>query len=328
MEQGDTEIVPKKREYLFDNYKALLILLVVVSHFIEPNYKNNPILYGIKWFIVSFHMPAFIFVSGYFSKKPFSLKKVVRSLVIPYFVYEVIYFLLYTFVLHKETKLYLTRPKFSLWYLMGLFAWKLMACFVKKIPGHFWLSIIAGLLIGLCGLGNFLSIPRILFFFPFFLAGMHFEREQMERFRTRNGRIGAILLILGVYTFLLLAAAFFNVPIYIFYGRYSYHGMQMENMSGMLVRAVCYLLAFLLLYAIMILIPDTKKRYSYIGQRTMPVYIFHGLIYSCFHIGTEILETVHTNMQCFVLIMSCVLLVWLLALKPFVKITDKISHLV
>ena len=52
----------KERDYLFDNYKALLVFLVVVGHFIEPCYKNNDFLFFLKWLIVSFHMPAFIFI--------------------------------------------------------------------------------------------------------------------------------------------------------------------------------------------------------------------------------------------------------------------------
>ena len=65
-------------------------------------------------------MPAFIFISGYFSKKIPSVKKLVGGLVIPYFVYEVVYYLLYTYVLDKETELYFTIPKFTLWYLLAL----------------------------------------------------------------------------------------------------------------------------------------------------------------------------------------------------------------
>lgn len=110
----------KQREYLFDNYKVLLIILVVIGHFIEPCYDQNPFLYELKWGIVAFHMPAFIFISGYFSKKVPSVRKLFSGLVIPYFVYEIFYYLLYTFILDKETELYFTRPKFTLWYLMAL----------------------------------------------------------------------------------------------------------------------------------------------------------------------------------------------------------------
>ena len=115
-----TAVSGHQREYLFDNYKVLLILLVVIGHFIEPSNDQNPFLYELKWGIVAFHMPAFIFISGYFSKRIPSLKKMLCGLVIPYFVYEILYYLLYTFILDKETGFYFTRPKFSLWYLMAL----------------------------------------------------------------------------------------------------------------------------------------------------------------------------------------------------------------
>ena len=62
-----TAVSGHQREYLFDNYKVLLILLVVIGHFIEPSNDQNPFLYELKWGIVAFHMPAFIFISGYFS---------------------------------------------------------------------------------------------------------------------------------------------------------------------------------------------------------------------------------------------------------------------
>ena len=105
----------QQREYLFDNYKVLLIILVVIGHFIEPCYDQNSFLYELKWGIVAFHMPAFIFISGYFSKRIPSIKRLIQGLVIPYFVYELVYYFLYTLVLDKHTGLYFDRPKFSLW---------------------------------------------------------------------------------------------------------------------------------------------------------------------------------------------------------------------
>ena len=59
----------KERDYLFDNYKAFLIVLVVVGHFIEVASDDNVVMETTKWIIFSFHMPAFVFISGYFSKK-------------------------------------------------------------------------------------------------------------------------------------------------------------------------------------------------------------------------------------------------------------------
>ncbi|MBP3851842.1 MAG: acyltransferase family protein, partial [Erysipelotrichaceae bacterium] len=55
-----------KRDYYFDNLKAVLIFLVILGHFLLP-IETGPLCILKRW-IYSFHMPLFIFVSGYFSK--------------------------------------------------------------------------------------------------------------------------------------------------------------------------------------------------------------------------------------------------------------------
>lgn len=137
----------RQRDYLFDNYKVLLIILVIIGHFTEPSYRNNDFLYTLKWLIVSFHMPAFIFISGYFSKRELTFAKLFQKLVIPYLIYEFIYYFFYIYVLHKETSLYLLYPKFSLWYILALFAWRAVTPYFKKLPYYMLLSVGLGLLI-------------------------------------------------------------------------------------------------------------------------------------------------------------------------------------
>lgn len=318
----------KAREYLFDNYKVFLIVLVVVGHFIEPNYEHNAFLYELKWGIVSFHMPAFIFISGYFSKKAPDFQKLLNSLVIPYFVYEVFYYLLYIYVLDRDTELYFMHPKFSLWYLMALFAWKLITPYVLKIPGHLAISIAAGLLVGFTNIDNFLSIPRILYFYPFFLAGVHFKQSWLETLRnSKRAKTAAIVILVAFVVFLAKDSLHDLLTPKIFYGRYSYHAMDLSNVTGVLVRILCYIASFLLIYAFMMVLPRKKTAVSYLGERTMSIYIFHGFAYCSFKYGSRILSTVNTNLESLVLLVFCLFLVWLFSRKPFVSVTNKVAHL-
>lgn len=56
----------KERSPLFDNMKMVLIILVVFGHALEEISLEHE--YGIiRACIYSFHMPVFIFISGYFS---------------------------------------------------------------------------------------------------------------------------------------------------------------------------------------------------------------------------------------------------------------------
>lgn len=71
----------KERSLLFDNIKTVLIILVVLGHALEEISLEHE--YGIiRVCIYSFHMPAFIFISGYFSGGGGTQTKVKKLLLI------------------------------------------------------------------------------------------------------------------------------------------------------------------------------------------------------------------------------------------------------
>ena len=70
---------------LIDNIKVVLIFLVVFNHIIAFQLvKVDDAVRHVWYAITIFHMPAFIFVSGYLSKKPQDVLKNVKNLLIPY----------------------------------------------------------------------------------------------------------------------------------------------------------------------------------------------------------------------------------------------------
>ena len=58
----------KQREYFFDNAKFILIFLVVFGHFLRSFIEESEIIYSLYKVIYTFHMPAFILISGFFAK--------------------------------------------------------------------------------------------------------------------------------------------------------------------------------------------------------------------------------------------------------------------
>lgn len=54
----------KKRIYKYDNVKALLIFLVVIGHMTTDYVSDSHMVRWVTLWIYSFHMPAFIFISG------------------------------------------------------------------------------------------------------------------------------------------------------------------------------------------------------------------------------------------------------------------------
>ena len=61
----------RSRIALFDNIKALLIILVVFGHMMHPVHNDNPVLSGCLDIIYLFHMPMFVLVSGLFAKSTY-----------------------------------------------------------------------------------------------------------------------------------------------------------------------------------------------------------------------------------------------------------------
>ena len=326
------ETTIKSRDYLFDNYKALLIFLVVIGHFTGPSVSDNTFLLILKWFIVSFHMPAFIFISGYFSKRELPFRAVLQKLAVPYLAYEIIYYLWYVLVVHKETGLRLLRPKFTLWYLLALFLWKVITPYVKKIRGYLFLAFIAGFLIGFSNMeNNFLTIPRALVYYPFYLAGTDFNRSLPDKFRTPKGRLLSCISIGLVLGFLIFAAMTKAAPMQVFYGRYNYADMKQSILEGLLWRLLLYLIGFVMTFGLMILISDKKRSFSYIGTRTMAIYLFHGLLYTYLENATTLLENLDTFGETVLLLTVCLGVTALFSLKPFTRFTNifcnlKLSH--
>ncbi len=319
--------VEKQRDYLFDNYKAMLIVLVVVGHFIELAPDENIVLRVLKWAIFSFHMPAFVFISGYFSKKQTTVWELIQKLGVPYLAFEVLYYLLYVLVIHKETELYLFYPKFSLWYLMALFVWKLITPWVKKIPGHLVIALALGLWVGCSGIDdNFLTIPRMLVFYPFFLLGVHFERRWITKLRTHVSEKNAYMMF--VFTGMLLAvmALGYGLSAKVFYGRYDYNYLQEDTAEGILIRLVCYGISFTVTMLFLIVLPETKCRISDIGSRTMPIYLFHGLFYSCMKAWNSQLPAMNWLAETVLLIGLSLAVVVLLSGKIFTDFIDWMTH--
>ena len=173
-------------------------------------------------------------------------------------------------------------------------------------------------------------------FFPFrvfcfssrsFLPGKKFDSSSLARFRNRKGYLCALTILGSFAVFLFTDKYHHRLDQKIFYGRYSYADMDMSSVEGVLVRIGCYLISFLLIYLFMLVLPTEKKSYSYLGERTMAIYIFHGFVYSCLKYGSSILTSVESNLECLYLLTFCFFLVWFLSRKPFVLFTNKIAHL-
>ena len=174
----------KQRSTFWDNYKGVLIFLVVFGHFIYTYAANHPssLAHDLYIFIYSFHMPAFIFCSGYFSRSERSRgKESLTQLILYYLVFNTV--MLVFMNLYRGAAFKFLSPYYSFWYILSLIAWRAAIGHLDKIKWLVPLSLLVTLLMGFSQDFTLdLSIRRTLGFFPFFAAGYLVNQEKLERF--------------------------------------------------------------------------------------------------------------------------------------------------
>ena len=174
----------KQRSTFWDNYKGILIFLVVFGHFIYTYAAKHPdsMAHDLYMFIYSFHMPAFIFCSGYFSRSQRSRgKESLTQLLLYYLVFNTI--MLVFMNLYRGTDFKFLGPYYSFWYILSLIAWRAAIGHLDKVKFLIPLSLVVTLLMGFSKDFTLdLSIRRTIAFFPFFAAGYLVNKEKLERF--------------------------------------------------------------------------------------------------------------------------------------------------
>ncbi len=281
----------KERDYGLDNIKTLLIILVVIGHILEEiSIKGN--LGLIRCFIYSFHMPLFIFISGYFSQKEDKYQVLIRNYLLPYFIFNTIWMLLHG-------RLNILTPLYVFWYLLSLFLWKVFAKYLIKIRGILLLSILLSLYIGcFVEADRFLSISRTISFLPFFIAGVLCKQTYLAYIRQVKKCYSIVALIIA--TAIVVSIYKYQViPIKMFEYIQSYEATKVGDVEGILMRGMLILLAGLFSFAIVNLVPIKLTKITRIGQYTITIYLLHVfIIKSVFYVvdRTSILRLLQNNL--------------------------------
>ncbi|MCD8153173.1 MAG: acyltransferase family protein [Clostridiales bacterium] len=264
--------------YLFDNMKMVLIFLVVFNHLnARALVSADTTANYIRCAINIFHMPAFIFVSGYLSKKPQDALKNVKNLLIPYVLGYSLAWYAYVYGYGHELAYNILKPiQTPMWYLLALLFYRLTIEAVGKLRFAVPLLIVFALWAGTrAEFGNFLSVSRIVVFFPFFVAGYLWKSEYIDVVRRFRGK----WILIPIAGFMLYAIPNYmisnGIPQTIFRGNSSYELCELTLQEGIILRLLVYLVSFTVILALLALLPNRKLLLSFMGRNTMTIYLFH-----------------------------------------------------
>lgn len=274
---------------MFDTFRGLLILSIPMSHFTKMagnayasmylggGFPKETLLGFVYITINVFVMQAFMFLSGYFSKKPDRAQETAFSTFMwPYLVFTVLYYFIRMFFM-GNANLKLLSPPFALWFLFVLFFYRF---FLKYMVKYKWLlpvSLILYLLAGqIVEFENFMSLGRALSYFPFFLLGYYCSKERLawfQQLRKKPVLLGLLAVVLVSISFALMHC---KVRPSWYLLKQSVDGFSnMMWYEDTLMRILIFFVACGWIILMINIIPSKKGFLSYVGMNTMPIYVFH-----------------------------------------------------
>ncbi|MFH9490711.1 acyltransferase family protein [Streptomyces halstedii] len=272
----------KHRDAWFDNVKYLAIVLVAVAHAWEPVMDGSRTTRALYMVVYAFHMPAFILVSGYFSRSfdmsPRKVKRLVSTVVVPYVLFETAYSLFRRYAGgYDDTPISLLDPLFLTWFLVALFIWRVTTPLWRSLRHPLPIAVAIGLLaVTTPEIGDDLDLQRVLQFLPFFVLGLVLRPEHFELVRRREVRVLAVPLFAGA-----LALAYWLAP------RtqlgWLYHSSSAQELdapwwSGVVIYLAMLACALVLTIGFLALTPRRPLWFTVLGAGTICGYLLHGFL--------------------------------------------------
>lgn len=263
----------QKRKLWIDQLKGITIILVIIGHLIIDSEIEGECPDPVKWWIYTFHMPLFFFLSGIVFNKFYTVKKLsikLLSFLAPFIVVGVGYtyfagYSLHDFVTHKD--------KFGYWYLMVLSLFYIFHSFMG-IPSK--LNYKKKYIIGIVALAIFAFIwcitklssenqalfcsYHLYFNWPFFVTG-YFLHNHIRFVKNKT-----IILPISLIVYIASAVIFSQTQ---FLGTLTYYLRGM----GMIIFLTSLFYENKTIENCFI-----GKKLAYIGTKTLDIYIYHYFV--------------------------------------------------
>lgn len=274
----------------WDNIKFFLMYCVVLGHFNNILKCDSGFLDGLQIFMYAFHMPAFLFVSGLFSKSTVDRRRYGRM--IPYLVLflfmKTFRFLVYSLVDGKARGFNLFTEGGVPWFALTLFLCYLVTVLLGSLPRRYTLivAVCLGMMAGYDrNLNDFLTGMRFFTFYPFFLLGYCIPVEKVTAWTEKTAVKAASAVVLAGW---LICSFLYREQLWGFMGflkgKLSYHEMGMLPYGG-LYRGIYYVFAFILILCVIAVVPSVKSSVAVWGRRTVQVFALHfPILYILMHV--------------------------------------------
>ena len=310
---------------MFDTFRGLLMWTIPISHFTRvAGHFSQASLSGVIYITINvFVMQAFVFLSGYFSKKPDRSKETsFHTFMWPYLL-GIPFFYCVRYIIWGHANWNLDTPPFALWYLWALFFYRYFTKEWMKIPYILELSILVYLFAGQVPFfSDKFGLGRVVSYFPFFVMAVYCTRDQLKKLQClkkwRCWLLGAALM--GASCILAFCVPQLPVGFYLLKSPACELGITWY--WDIIGRAIILALAWGWIILMVNILPTKMNYVAYAAMNTMPVYIFHLIVRYLVKKHTIFFGVLPENWVVYYLMIFALagLCVFVFSSKPVVKI--------
>ncbi|MCT2590893.1 acyltransferase family protein [Streptomyces sp. N2-109] len=270
------------RDAFFDNAKYLAIVLVACAHAWEPLRADSRAAMALYMFVYTFHMPAFIVISGYFSRgfdlSPRRLRRLVTGVLVPYLVFEVAYAYFRRWSADEpDYPVNVVNPQFLNWFLIALFIWRLTTPLWQAVRWPLPIAVGVGLMSSVTpGIGGNLDLQRVLQFLPFFVLGLVLRPEHFAWVRRRKVRLLALPVAAAALGCAYWAAT--RLKYQWFFHRESGQELGVDAWVGGSMYLALVGCSLLMSVCFLAWVPGRRMWFTALGAGTLYGYLLHGFL--------------------------------------------------
>ncbi|MCO4137709.1 acyltransferase family protein [Citrobacter portucalensis] len=312
------------RDVRVDNAKGALILLVIFGHLIEPHTSSSILFSDVYDFIYLFHMPAFIFLSGYLSgsTSPVNYSSLLRRIVIPFVIFSIIYESIeYARSGTISGYLHGISPNWILWFLVSVLCWRLITPLVMQLRFALIITIAVSVLFSLSSVNGYMyGMSRTVVFFPFYILGVMFnpisEKVRNIDVKTIYSLIAALLLALMYLLDLPFGRSFL-------WGAATFGSL---GNAGIFLRIEYYIIASVAIVLFLLAVAKINV-FGRVGRNSLHAYLWHGMIVK-FVLWPYIIAKVDGWLLVLIAAVISLFLGYVLTSQPIAQGTDRMINAV
>lgn len=273
----------RTRDPFLDNARGILIALVVIGHTLESFEVTTETAGGALYtWIYSFHMAAFVAISGYLSRsyrnEPRQVRRLLTVMVVPFLIFQVLHELAKMLLLGHQFELQVVTPAWTLWFLLALLMWRLVTPVLRILRYPLVFTVAIAMITPLDpDLDSTLTLGRFFQMMPFFTLGLATTPQMLRRLKNLPGRvwIGAAVLAAGL-SFSVLTHDMFSASR--FFLRGSYADGPYETPLAMLMQTLILATGMIGTIALLLMTPRRGTFWTMIGTRSLTIYLLHPLV--------------------------------------------------